>query len=81
MLQPLIGCAWGGCSALVAAISHFPKLDTDLDVLGFGRNARLMEDEADAIWSRVRVALDSLVSHVPSSVTHNPPDGAGESQQ
>jgi hypothetical protein len=54
------------------------ELDVDLEVLRFGRNAGLTEDEVDALRSRVRVAANSLTSHVLSSVARNPPDGAGE---
>jgi hypothetical protein len=60
------GICWVSRSALVAIISHFLKLKTEL------------EGEADALWIRVRVASDSLPSHVPSSVAHNPPDDVGE---
>jgi hypothetical protein len=49
-----------------------------MEVHGFGRSAGLIEDEVDALWSQVRTATDSLASHVPSSVAHNPPNGAGE---
>jgi hypothetical protein len=38
----------------------------------------LTKDEVDALWTRVRVASDSLVLHVPSLVSRNLPDGAGE---
>jgi hypothetical protein len=72
------GVCWGSHSALVVAVSHFPDLDADLEVLGSGHSAGLIEDEVDALWSWVCMAADSLVSHVPSLVAHNPPDGAGE---
>jgi hypothetical protein len=63
---------------LVAAVSHFPKLKTELEVLGSGRSADLIEDEADALWIQVHTASDSLVSHVPSLVARNPPNSTGE---
>jgi hypothetical protein len=47
-------------------------------VLGSGHSVGFMEDEADALWTRVRVASDSLALHVSSSVARNPLDGAGE---
>jgi hypothetical protein len=62
----------------VAAVSHFPELDADLEVLGSGHSAGLKEDEVDTLWSRLCTAVDSLSLHVPSSVACNPPDGAGE---
>jgi hypothetical protein len=68
---------WGSHFVLVAAVSHFPKLDTNLEVLGSGCSAGLVEGKVDALWSRVCAALDSLVSHVPSSVARNPPDSIG----
>jgi hypothetical protein len=69
---------WESRSMLVAAVSHFPKLKTELEVLGSGRSADLIEDEADALWIQVHMASDSLVLHVPSSVARNPPDSTGE---
>jgi hypothetical protein len=71
------GARGGGRSVLVATVSHFWELDADLEVLGSRRSTGLMEDEADALWSRVCVSLDSLASHVPSSVAHNPPGSTG----
>jgi hypothetical protein len=47
-------------------------------VLGSGCNADLTEDEADALWTQVRMASDSLTSYVPSSVARGPLDGEGE---
>jgi hypothetical protein len=70
---------WGSRYVLVVAVLHFPELGIDLEVLGSRRGAGLIEDEVDALWSKVRVATDSLESHVPSSVARNPPDGAGSS--
>jgi hypothetical protein len=63
---------------LVAVVSHLPELKTELDVLGLRHNVDQTEDEVDALWTRVRVASDSLASYVPSLVVCNPPDGAGE---
>jgi hypothetical protein len=61
----------GTRSLLVASLSHFLELKSELELLGFGRNADLIEDHADA-------ASDSLASLVPSSVARDPPDGTGE---
>jgi hypothetical protein len=72
------GVCWGSCSTLVAIVSHFQELKTDLEVLRSGRSTDVTEDEADALWSRVRTTSDLLASYVPSSVAHNPPDGTRE---
>jgi hypothetical protein len=72
------GVHWGSRSALGATVSHFSELDTDLEVLGSGCNTGLIEDEEDTLWSRVRTAVDSLASHIPSSVARKPPDSVGE---
>jgi hypothetical protein len=69
------GVSWGSCSTLVAAVLHFPKLDTDLEVLGSSHSTGLTEDEVNALRSQVRTAADSLASHIRSSVARNPPDG------
>jgi hypothetical protein len=63
----------------VAAVSCFLKLDANLEVLESGHNMGLIENEVDALWSRVRMAADSLASHIPSSVARNPLVGAGSS--
>jgi hypothetical protein len=59
---------WGSCSTLVPIVSHFPKLKTQLEVLGSECSADLTEDKADALWIWLHAA----------SVAHNPPDSAGE---
>jgi hypothetical protein len=64
---------------LVATLSHFPELKSELEPLWSGRNADLTEDQVDALWSRVRATLGSLASHVPPSVTRSsPPDDVGD---
>jgi hypothetical protein len=60
-------------------MSHFLELKTDLEVPGSGHSADLTEDEAYALWTRVRSAIDLLVSYVPSSVACNPPYNMGGS--
>jgi hypothetical protein len=72
------GVHWGTQSTLVATLSHFSELKSELELLGSGRNADLTKDQADALWPLVDVASDSLVSLVPSSVAHDPPDSTGE---
>jgi hypothetical protein len=72
------GVCWGSHYALVVTVSHFPELYTDREVLGSGRKARFTKDEVVALWSKVRTAVDSLASHVPSLFAHNPPDSMRE---
>jgi hypothetical protein len=72
------GVCWGSHYALVVAVSHFPELYTDREVLGSGHKARLTKDEVVALWSKVRAVVDSLATHVPSLFAHNPPDSMGE---
>jgi hypothetical protein len=59
-------------------VSHFLELESELELLGSRRNVDLIGDEADAIWTRVGVAPDSLVSYVPSLVARSSPGGVGE---
>jgi hypothetical protein len=68
---------WGTRSTLVAFLSLFLELKFELELLGSGRNVDLIEEQADTLWTRVRAASDTLVSHVPPSITYSPPDGAG----
>jgi hypothetical protein len=70
--------AGGTRSALVATLSHFPQLKSELELLGSGRNATLIDNQADALWPLVSVASDSLTSLVPSSIARDPPNDAGE---
>jgi hypothetical protein len=37
--------------ALIAILSHFPKLEFELELLGFRYNADLMKDEKEALWT------------------------------
>jgi hypothetical protein len=69
---------WGYRFALIAIVSHFSELDADLQVLGYGHSVGLTEDMVDVLWFYVRVAADSLASHVPPLVACNPPDSVGE---
>jgi hypothetical protein len=72
------GVRWGTQFALVAALSHFLELKSEMELLGFGCNADLTVDQADALWNWVHAASDSLASHVPPSVACSPPNGMGE---
>jgi uncharacterized protein YxjI len=72
------GVYWGFRFALVADVSHFVELKSKLELLGSGRKVNLTQDEADALWTRLHVALDTPASYVPSSVAYGPPDGTGE---
>jgi hypothetical protein len=53
---------------LITILSHFPKLETELELLGSGRGTNLSNDQAGALWPLVSVALDSLASPVLSSL-------------
>jgi hypothetical protein len=64
---------WGTRSTWVATVSHVSELETKMEVLGSRRSTCLIEDEANALWTRVRAALDSLELYVPSSVACNSP--------
>jgi hypothetical protein len=43
------GVRWGSHFALVDTMSHFPVLETELEVLGSRRSADMIEDEIDAL--------------------------------
>jgi hypothetical protein len=72
------GVRWGTRFTLVAALSHFLELKSELELLRFGRNADLSDDQMDALWPLVSVASDSLASLVPSSLARDPPNDAVE---
>jgi hypothetical protein len=36
---------------LVAALSHFPEVKSELELHGSWHNADIMEDQADALWT------------------------------
>jgi hypothetical protein len=63
---------------LIATLLHFPELIAELELLGSGHNAALMEDQMDALWILAHLALHLLASHVLPSVARIPPHGAGE---
>jgi hypothetical protein len=63
---------------LIAALSYFLELKSELELLGSGHNANLTEDQADALWHLVGAASDSLALLIPSLVACDPPNSAGE---
>jgi hypothetical protein len=63
-------------STLVAVLSHFPKLEPELELLGLGQDADTTNNEADIFWYLVSMASDSLASLVPSLLARDPPDNA-----
>ncbi len=63
---------------MVATLLHFPKLKSELELLGSGQNAYLIEDQLDPLWPLVSAASDSLASLIPSLVDRYHPDTAGE---
>jgi hypothetical protein len=62
----------------VVALLHFPELKSELELLGFGQNVDLTDDQADALGPLVSMTSYSLASLVPSSFAYNPPDDAWE---
>jgi hypothetical protein len=72
------GVRLGSHSTLVAVVSHFSELKPELELLGSGHNAYLIEDEVDTLWTWVRAGSDSLASYVPSMIAYGPPDDAME---
>jgi hypothetical protein len=71
------GVCWGTRSALVASLSYFLELKSKLELLGSGLNVDLIENQVDALWTRVHATSDSLASHIPPSATRSPIDGMG----
>jgi hypothetical protein len=68
------GVRWGTQSTLVAVLSHFPKLEPKLELLGSGWDADLTDNWADALWPLVSTTTDSLASLIPSSLARDPPN-------
>jgi hypothetical protein len=58
------GVQWGGGArlALAAVLLHFPELEVELDLLGFGYNVDLMSNEMEILWTQTRRATESLSS-------------------
>jgi hypothetical protein len=55
------GVWWGTRSVLVTALSHFPKLESELEMLGSRQDTNLSDNEVGALWPLVSMASDSLV--------------------
>jgi hypothetical protein len=65
------GVWWWVRSALVTVLSLFPKLETELELLGSVWGIHLSDDQVDALWPLVSMVSDSLASLVPSSLAHD----------
>jgi hypothetical protein len=63
---------------LVATLSHFLKLRSELELLGSRLDADLIDYQVDGLWPLLTTASDSLASLVPSLISHDPPDDVGE---
>jgi hypothetical protein len=72
------GVHWVAQLALTTILSPFPKLEPELEFLGSGYNADLMEGQLEAFWTWTHQALESLLLRVPPSIARSPPDGTGE---
>jgi hypothetical protein len=64
---------WGR-SVLTATLPHFPKLQTELKLLGSRHNADLTEGQLDALWTQMCQASESLALSIPPSVACDSPD-------
>jgi hypothetical protein len=73
-----MGSTVGARLVLVASLSHFPKLEPELELLGSGCNADLTEGQLDTLWTQTRQASESLALSIPPSAAHNSPDDIGE---
>jgi hypothetical protein len=71
-----MGSIRGARLALTTILSHFPKLELKLELLGSRYNADLSKDEMESLWTRARRASESLSLMVPPSVAHGPPNSA-----
>jgi hypothetical protein len=72
------GVRWETRSALVATLSHFLELKSELELLGSGQNVDLIDDQADGLWPLVSATSDSLASLVTFSFARYPPYDVGE---
>jgi hypothetical protein len=45
------GVLWGARLVLTAVLSHFPKLEVELDLPGSSYNADLSSDEMETLWT------------------------------
>jgi hypothetical protein len=67
----------GGGLALTTALSHFPELEPEVELLGYGCNADLTKGQLDAHWTQTHQASESLSLRIPPSLVCNSPDGTG----
>lgn len=68
------GVRWGTRSALVVALSHFPELEAELELLGSGRNAEVPDAELERLWGVTGPAADALAANVSGSTARSSPD-------
>jgi hypothetical protein len=64
--------------ALATVLSHFPKLELELELLRSSNNVDLTRDLMEVFWTQSGRALESLSSRVHPSVARSPPNGTGE---
>jgi hypothetical protein len=62
----------------VTALSQFQEVEAELELLWFGCNAALMEDQVEALWILACPASDLLVLHVFPLVSCGTTNGVGE---
>jgi hypothetical protein len=55
----------GAQLVLTVALSYFPKLEDELDLLGPGYNADLSSDVMETLWTQIHQASESLSSCIP----------------
>jgi hypothetical protein len=72
------GVHCGTRSALVAAMSYFLELGTEMELHGPEHNADLTEDQVDALWTQARQDSDLLALFVPLLIARGAPNGTGE---
>jgi hypothetical protein len=72
------GVHCGARFALTAALSHFAKLEPEVELLGSGYIADLMHGQMDAFCARTHRASETLSLRVPLLVTRSSLDGTGK---
>jgi hypothetical protein len=63
---------------LAAAISHFPELEAELELLGSGHNTDPTEDQVDVLWTWTCQASKLLAAFIPPKVARGTPDDMGD---
>jgi hypothetical protein len=56
---------------LTVALSYFPELETELELLWSKCNTDLTEGQLDAIWTQTHEASESLTSSIPLLVARD----------